>query len=196
MDFFEAVRTRRSIRAFQSRSIEEEKMNRIVEAVNLAPSAGDLQAYEIVVVKDLGRRRELAKAAGAQEFLSQAPVCLVFLAHPERSSRKYGKRGSELYCLQDATIAAAYAQLAAAALGLASTWVGAFDDEAVANVVEAPRSKRPIAIMPIGYGAETPEITPRRRISEIIYSETFGEAYPSFSFTDESFKRPIWEPSP
>lgn len=104
-------------------------------------------------------------------------------------------RGSELYCLQDATIVTAYAQLAATALGLASTWVGAFDEEAVAKVVEAPRSKRPIAILPIGYGGETPEITPRRRIGEIVCSETSGAPYP-FSFTDESFKRPTWESRP
>jgi nitroreductase len=195
MDFFEVVKTRRSIRAFQSRAVEEGKMNRIIEAVNLAPSAGDLQAYQIVVVKDSRRKNGLARAAAGQSFVSEAPVCLVFLACPERSSRKYGRRGSELYCLQDATIACAYAQLAATALGLASTWVGAFDGEAVAKVVEAPRSKRPIAILPIGYGRETPEVTPRRRISETVCSEISGASYP-FSFTDESFKRPTWEPRP
>jgi nitroreductase len=196
MDFFEAVKSRRAIRAFQNRPVDEEKMNRIIEAVNLAPSAGDLQAYEIVVVKDSRCKRELAKAAGGQSFVSEAPVCLVFLAYPERSSRKYGRRGSGLYCIQDATIAAAYAQLVVTALGLASTWVGAFDEGAVAKVVEASRSKRPIAILPIGYGRETPEITPRRRISEIVSSEASGKPYSSFSFTDESFKRPTWEPRP
>ena len=194
MDFFDAVKARRSIRAFQNRPLEEEKINRTIEAVNLAPSAGDLQAYEIVVVKDSRRKSELVKAAGEQSFLSEAPVCLVFLAYPERSSKKYGKRGSELYCLQDATIAAAYAQLVATALGLASTWVGAFDEKAVAKIVGAPRSRRPIAILPIGYGQETPEVTPRRRISEIVCLEASGERYPSFRFTDESFKRPTWEP--
>jgi len=192
MDFFEAVKARHSIRAFESRPVEEDRVNRTIETVNLAPSAGDLQAYEIVVVKDSRRENELAKAAGGQGFVAEAPVCPVFLAYPERSSRKYGRRGSELYCLQDATIAASYVQLAATALGLASTWVGAFDEEAVAKVVEAPRSKRPIAILAIGYAAETPEITPRRRISEIVCSETSGAPYP-FSFTDESFKRPTWE---
>jgi len=169
-------------------------MNKIIETVNLAPSAGNLQAYEIIVVKDSRRKNELAKAAHGQNFVAEAPVCLVFLAYPERSSRKYGKRGSELYCLQDATIAVSYAQLAAAALGLVSTWVGAFDEEAVAKVVQAPRNKRPIAILPMGYGEETPAITPRRRIGEILCSETSGAPYPSFSFTDESFERPIREP--
>lgn len=195
MDFFEAVKARHSIRAFQARPVEEEKLNRIIETANLAPSAGDLQAYEVVIVRDSKRKDELARAAGGQGFLAEAPVCLVFLAHPERSSRKYGERGSELYCLQDATIAASYAQLAATALGLGSTWVGAFDEGAVAKVVQASRGIRPVAILPVGYSAETPEITPRRPIGEIVSSETSGTRYP-FSFTDESFKRPTWKPRP
>ena len=193
MDFFEAVGNRHSIRAFQSRPVEEEKLIRIIETVNLAPSAGDLQAYEIVVVKDSRRKKELEKAAWGQSFISQAPVCLVFLAYPERSSRKYGRRGSQLYCIQDSTIATTYAQLAATALGLASTWVGAFDEDAVAKVVGTLGSKRPIAILPVGYAGEAPEITPRRRISEIVCTETSGAPYP-FSFSDESFKRPTWNP--
>jgi len=195
MDFFEAVKARHSTRAFQSRPVEDEKIHRIIEAVNLAPSAGDLQAYEIIVVRDSKRRNELARAALWQNFIAEAPLCLVFLAYPERSSRKYGQRGSELYCLQDATIAVSYAQLAATALGLASTWVGAFDDEAVARAVEAPKGKRPIAILPIGYAAETPDITPRRLVSEILCSETSGSPYP-FSFTDRSYQRPVWKPRP
>lgn len=193
MDFFDVVKERHSIRAFQTRLVEDEKIRRIIETVNLAPSAGDLQAYEVIVVKDTKRRKELAKAAFGQSFVAEAPVCLIFLEYPQRSSKKYGLRGSDIYCLQDATIATAYAQLAATALGLSSTWVGAFDDEAVARAVEAPKSKRPVAILPVGYAAETPDVTPRRPIGEILCSETSGMSYP-FSFTDRSFQRPTWNP--
>lgn len=195
IDFFEVVKARHSIRAFQSRSVEEEKLNRIIETVNVAPSAGNLQAYEVVIVKDPRRLKELVKAARGQSFVAEAPVCLVFLTCPERSSRKYGERGSELYCLQDASIATAYAQLAATALGLASTWVGAFDEEAVAKIVKAPKNRLPIAILPIGYAAETPNLAPRRSISEIASSETSSSPYP-FTFTDQSFMRPTWNPNP
>jgi nitroreductase len=194
MDYFEVVKKRQSIRAFQNRPIEDGKLHRIIEAVNLAPSAGDLQAYEIVIVRDSRRKKALAKAAWEQSFIAEAPVCLVFLAHPGRSSGKYGQRGSELYSLQDATIAATFAHLTATALGLGSTWVGAFDDDAVANAVDASREKRPIAILPIGYPAETPQLTPRRAVGEILSSEISGMPYP-FSFTDESFERPTWKPN-
>lgn len=195
MDYFEVVKTRRSIRAFEKKTVEEEKIRRIIEAINLAPSAGDLQPYEVVVVKDPMLKDELARAALDQSFVSEAPVCFVFITYPERSSKKYGKRGSELYCIQDATIAATYAMLAATALGLSSTWVGAFDEEAAARVIGATRGKRPIVILSVGYAAESPEPSPRRPISDVVYLETMGVPYP-FSFTDKSFERPIWKPRP
>jgi nitroreductase len=189
MDYFEAVKTRRSIRAFQKKPVEEEKIRRIIEVISLAPSAGNLQAYEFVVVKDPMLKDKLAKAALGQSFVSEAPVCFVFVAYPERSSKKYGRRGSELYCVQDATIAATYAMLAASALGLSSTWVGAFEEEAAARAVGATRGKRPIVILPIGYAAESPGSTPRRPIRDTAFLDTSGVPYP-FSYTDKSFERP------
>ena len=189
MDYFEAVKNRRSIRAFQKKPGEEEKIRRILEVISLAPSAGDLQAYEVIVVKDPMLKGKLAKAALGQSFVSEAPVCFVFVAFPGRSSKKYGRRGSELYCIQDATIATTYAMLAATALGLSSTWVGAFEEKAAARAVGVTGDKRPIAILPVGYAAESPEITARRPVSDIVFLDTSGVPYP-FSFTDKSFERP------
>jgi nitroreductase len=189
MDYFEAVKTRRSIRAFQKKPVEEEKIRRIIEVINLAPSAGDLQAYEVIVVKDPMLKDKLAKAALGQSFVSEAPVSFVFVAYPQRSSKKYGRRGSELYSVQDATIATTYAMLAATVLGLSSTWVGSFDEEAVARAVGTTGGKRPVAILPVGYAAESPESTPRRPVSDIAFLDTSGVPYP-FSFTDKSFERP------
>jgi nitroreductase len=189
MDYFEAVKTRHSVRAFQKKPVEEEKISRIIEAINLAPSAGDLQAYEVVIVKDPMLKDKLAKAAFGQSFVSEAPVCFVFVACPERSSRKYARRGSELYCVQDASIATTYAMLAAIALGLSSTWVGAFDEEAAARAIGATGGKRPVAMLPVGYPAESPESTPRRPVSDIAFLDTSGVPYP-FSFTEKSFERP------
>jgi nitroreductase len=189
MDYFEAVRTRHSIRAFQKKPVEEEKINRIIEAINLAPSAGDLQAYEVVVVKDPMLKAKLARAAFDQAFISEASVCFVFVACPERSSKKYGRRGSELYCVQDASIATTYAMLAATALELSSTWVGAFDEEAAARAIGATGGKRPVAMLPVGYPAESPESTPRRPISDVAFLDTSGVPYPFYS-SDKSFERP------
>lgn len=172
MDFFETVKSRHSVRAYKDREIEEEKLNKILEAAMHAPSAGNRQAYKIVIIKDEQRKKKLAEIAADQQFIAEAAVCLVFFADPQHSARKYGKRGAELYCIQDATIAATYAQLAAVALGLGSGWIGAFDAEALKKMTNA-ENLIPIAIIPIGYPNEQPDITPRRKVSETTREESF-----------------------
>jgi nitroreductase len=170
-DLFATVEARHSVRAFEPRAIEPTRLEQILMAANCAPSAGNLQAYQIVVVRALAHRRALAHAAHRQAFVADAPVVLVFCADPERSAERYGRRGAELFAVQDATIAAAYAQLAAAALGLASTWVGAFDEAAAADVVGG---LRPVCLLPLGYPAETPVPTPRRRLDDLVHEERLG----------------------
>ncbi|MDI6828198.1 MAG: nitroreductase family protein [Armatimonadota bacterium] len=172
MEFFVTVKKRKSVRKFEPREVEDDKINIILETINLAPSAGNLQAYEVVLVKETERRKELARAAYGQNFLAEAPLTLIFCANPMQSASKYGKRGAELYSIQDATIAAAYCQLAATALGLASVWVGAFDPKAVSEIIKAPASILPIAMIPIGYAAEEPERTPRRSLEDLVHKET------------------------
>lgn len=171
MEFFEVLQKRYSVRAYKPDPIDDETLTKILEAINSAPSAGNLQAYEVIVVRDPERKQQLAKAAWDQRFIAQAPVVLVFVANPERNRWRYGKRSAELYCLQDATIACAYAQLAAVALGLGSCWIGAFDDDAVRKVVGIPQNMRPIAILPIGVPADMPEPKERRLLSDLVHEE-------------------------
>ena len=168
-DFFATVRHRHSVRRYQpNRPVEEEKLHGILEMACAAPSAGDLQAYHIVAVTDEAMRLALSKAANNQAFVATAPVCLVFCAEPEQSAQEYGDRGRELYALQDTTIAATYAQLAAVAEGLASAWVGFFDEQAVSELLHLSAKRIPIALLCIGYPAELPEPTPRRPMQEVV----------------------------
>jgi nitroreductase len=169
MNFLDLIRARRSIRHYAPRAVEPEKLDAILAAANAAPSAGNLQAYEILVVRDAATRRDLVHAALGQEFLAQVPVVLAFLAHPDRSAAKYRQRGAQLYSVQDATIACAYAQLAATELGLSTVWVGAFEDEAVVRALGVKPEWRPIALLPVGYAAETPKATSRRALNELVH---------------------------
>jgi nitroreductase len=169
MDFFDVVKERHSIRAYQAQPIEPERLQRILEAINRAPSAGDLQSYEVYLVYDAQHKTALVKAAYDQEFLAQAPIVLVFCAHAARSAERYGERGINLYCVQDATIACTFAMLAATALGLSTVWVGAFDEDEVQRVIHAPEAHRPIAMLPVGYPAGSPRPRPRRRLNELVH---------------------------
>ncbi|HTP35335.1 MAG TPA: nitroreductase family protein [Candidatus Acidoferrales bacterium] len=168
MDFFDVVKHRRSVRVFRRTAVAPQMLQRILEAANTAPSAGNLQAYEIYVIADDRTRSALARAAYDQLFLAGAPVLLVFCTHAARAMR-YGKRGEELYTIQDATIACAFAMLAATALGLATVWVGAFDTDDVRSAIGAPLSTTPIAILPIGYAAEDPAFPGRRALDDLVH---------------------------
>lgn len=168
MEFSKLIEERRSIRAYQQRDVEAEKLRQILHAANRAPSAGDLQAYHIVVVRDAKAKGALAGAAYDQRFVGEAPIVLVFVASPSLSAVRYGSRGRALYCLQDATIACAYAQLAAHDLGLGACWVGAFREKTVGEIVGSRADEVPVALLPIGYPAERPEPTPRRSPAEMV----------------------------
>lgn len=94
---------------------------------------------------------------------------MVFLSLPRASARRYGTRGETLYSIQDATIACTYAMLAAASLGLSSTWVGAFNEKEISNALDTGQDKVPVALLTLGYGAESPCATPRRPLEEMAF---------------------------
>ena len=170
MEFFEAVNRRRSVRIFTSQPVSDAQVQTLLEAANRAPSAGNLQAYFIYVVKDSAIRQRLSAAAGGQAAVADAPVVLVFCAVPSRSAEKYGAKGAQLFCIQDATIACAYTQLAATAMGLSSVWIGAVHElEVVREALALKEGMWPIAFLPIGYPAEFPSPKPRRALAEFTY---------------------------
>lgn len=168
-DFFETVRHRHSVRKYQSdMGVEDEKLHTILEMACAAPSAGDLQSYHVVVVREQATRDQLRIAADNQEFVSQAPACLIFCSDASRSARQFGDRGASLYCIQDATIAAAYAQLAIVAAGMASTWIGNFDESMVCEQLQLGTDLKPVAMLSVGYPAELPALTARRQMHEMV----------------------------
>lgn len=165
--FRSLVEDRRSIRKFTTDDVGEADVARILEAVRLCPTAGNQQAYEVVVVRSPERRAALAAAAFGQAWVERAPVVLAFVALPAVSAARYGERGSSLYAVQDATIAAAYAMLAATTLGLGTVWVGAFDTEAVARALDCAAGEVPVALLPVGRPAESPGARPRRSVEDL-----------------------------
>lgn len=173
MQFFDVLDARHSVRAYRRKRLDASLLDAILRASSVAPSAGGLQAYRILIGESAETKAALAAAAFDQNFIAEASVVLVFFADPDVSGAKYGERGRSLFSLQDATIAAVYVQLAAAALRVASCWVGAFDERAVARAVGAPKHLRPVAIIPLGESAETPSRPPRRPLADLVVGESF-----------------------
>jgi nitroreductase len=171
MDFFKLIEERHSMRAFADKPVEEDKVKRILEVANHAPSAGNLQGYEIFVVRAAEQKEGMVAAAFDQKFIAEAPVALVFCANPTRSAVWYKERGERLYSVQDATIACTYAMLAATALGLSTVWVGAFEENGVRQAVGIPADLVPVVILPIGYAGKPPRETPRRELKDLVHEK-------------------------
>lgn len=166
--FFDLLKKRRSIRAFKTERVNDAKLNKILQACNMAPSAAGLQAFEIYQVKNKEIKKSLVNAAKDQVFISEAPLLLVFCANQTRSVERFGER-SNLFSIQDASIATAYAQLATYTLGLSTVWVGAFDEKKVSEILHLPQGQKPIAILPIGYKNEKPKEKFTRGIKDLLH---------------------------
>lgn len=167
-DVFDCIRESHSVRNFKAEQIPEPTVTRILEAGNMAPSAGNLQPWYFFVVQDSAVKNKLAAAAFEQEQISDAPTVVVILADPARSNEKYGERGAQLYCLQDSAAAAQNILLAAEGLGIAACWVGAFDERKVQEAVEAPPRLRAVAMICLGYSDEEPkQYKERLRLNDV-----------------------------
>jgi len=173
LDVFEAIETRRSVRAFTKEEVSDEEVQKLIDVARRAPSAGNIQPWEFVVVRDVKIKHKLSMAALNQTFIKEAPVVILVCADEARSKWGYGSRGASLYCLQDTAAAIQNMLLAACALGLATCWVGAFHEDTVAKVMNVPVGVRPIAIIPVGHPAEKPEVRQKRPLKEIVRHETF-----------------------
>ena len=173
MDVLEAIKGRRSIRAFQSKEIPEEMAEKLIDMARRAPSAGNIQPWEFIVIRKPEIKRRLAEAALDQTFIEEAPIVIVVCADENSSSQGYGIRGKTLYCLQDTAAATQNILLAAYSFGLGTCWIGAFREEEAREILKIPYGVRPVAIIPIGYPAEAPPPSSRRPINQIVHYETF-----------------------
>ena len=151
MDVFEAIQKRKSIRRYKEKPIPEELIEKILDAGKKAPSAGNIHPEIFVVVKEQEVKEKIASAALNQTFITKSPTVIVVCADVEKSERYYGMRGRNLYCIQDTAAAIENMLLLAAALGIGSCWVGAYDEHKISGILNLPENVRPLAIIPFGY---------------------------------------------
>lgn len=156
MEFRKVAEKRRSIRSFTDEDIPEDDIKEIIKTGHMAPSAGNLQARDFIIVSDEKEREKLSENAYGQKFVRKAPWDIVVCANKKRSGKKYGERGEGLYSIQDATAAVENMLLAVVDKGYGAVWVGAFDEEKVSSQLGIPDHVRPVAIIPIGHPAKEP----------------------------------------
>lgn len=168
MDLKDAILQRHSIRHFSDKLVSLDLIHEMIKFANLAPSAGNLQARDFIIVNDNEVKRRLSAAALNQEFIVEAPVNIVVCANYKRIS-SYGIRGRELYCIQGSAAAVEHILLSAVDNGLGSCWVGAFDEIQVSKILNLPSYVRPVAIIPIGYTIGKADSTSRINIKALTH---------------------------
>jgi nitroreductase len=173
MDVFECIEKRRSIRKYKNVPIKEEDLMKILKAGILAPSAGNIQPWEFIIVTNNDIKEKLCEAALGQYWMMYAWVIIVVCAKEYESESVYGIRGKTLYCIQDTAAAIENMLLAATALGYGSCWVGAFEEEEVRRILKIPQGVRPVALIPIGVPAERPMPRGRKDIFSVIHFESY-----------------------
>jgi len=162
VDVFEAMEKRHSVRSFEpGRDVPDEMVEELLRCGCQAPSAGNVQPWRFIIVRDAEKKEELAAAALGQRFLAEAPVVIVVCADLAAHSLSYGQRGVELYSIQDTAAATENMLLAATALGLGACWVGAFREDDVVEALRLVKDLRPMALVPVGYATHQ-EQQPRK----------------------------------
>lgn len=167
MDVMEAIQARRSIRSYEDREIEVDKLNRVLEAGLLAPSARNFQDWKFIVVSAKETRVKLAEAAKGQTFVSEAPVVIVACG----TLTDYVMTCGQLTYPIDVAIAVDHMTLKAVDEGLGSCWIGAFYEDKVKEILGIPPEIRVVAMLPIGYPKESQSQSPRKRWEEVITNE-------------------------
>ena len=173
----EAVRTRRSVRKFTGRDVEDEVVLQLLESARLAPSGHNTQPWRFIVVRSPEAKRALAKAAHGQSWMEAAPVFIVCVAdvrcriqdEPGLEVNETSPQFALKQVIRDTAIAVEHAVLEAEALG--TCWVAWYEQADVRPILGIPADKFVVAILPLGYPAETPGERPRKKLDEIVMFE-------------------------
>ncbi len=171
MQIHEAIKNRRSVRAYKSDPVPEQSLRKVLEAARLAPSAHNDQDWKFIIIKDIKKRKQLAQAARSQSFIAEAPVVIAAVAlNPERVM------SCEIpaYAI-NLTIAVDHMTLQACEQGLGTCWIGAFSQEEVKKILKIPDKYKVVALLPLGFPADSPRPKTRKSLEEIICYENFNE---------------------
>jgi nitroreductase len=167
MDVLEVIRKRRSIRKYISKPVEEDKLQKILEAGRWAPSASNKQPWHFVVIRDESMRKKLADIHAYGRFMAESPVVIIVLSDPERHPRYY---------IADPHNAVQNMLLAAYSLGLSTCWMGVRDTPYEAEfkkLLDVPDKFRIICSVSLGYSNQERDSS-RRSLDEIVSWERYG----------------------
>lgn len=167
MDFNELIEKRYSVRSYQSKPVEDEKLKKVLNAARLAPTAVNKQPFRLIVIETEGKTEELKRIYHAAWF-SQAPLVICICTVPSES---WTRRDGRNYVDVDATIAMDHLILAATELGLGTCWIAAFDAQTTREILKIPDAVEPLLFTPLGYPADEVGTKIRKDLAELVHYE-------------------------
>jgi nitroreductase len=170
MKVIKAIQSRRSIRAYDKREVEEEKLMRILESARLSPSASNRQERRFIIIKDAKTRKLLCEAAKNQSFVAEAPIVIAACSVESEYVMSCGQLAYPI----DTAIAVDHMTLQAVEEGLGTCWIGAFDEKEVKKILHIPDNVRVVALLPVGYPCDIPYPRPRKSLAEIVMWERWS----------------------
>ena len=174
MEFYEVIRTRRSVRSYKPDPVPEDVLKRVLDAARIAPSGSNRQPWRFIVVKDPEVKRRLAEACDGQMFIAEAPLVIAACGFNIHYNR--GRYMGDYSMLVDVAIAFTHLILAARAEGLGTCWIGSFDNEKVKKILGIPEDVNVVAITPLGY-PRNPDVFRepglRKSLEEIVCIDKF-----------------------
>ena len=165
MDFFELIKKRYSVRSYKSDRVEKEKLDKILEAARLAPTAANRQPFRILVIETEGQREALLRVYRQEWFVAAPLVLCVCGVEAEAWVRNHDGKS---YMDVDAAIVMDHMVLAATALGLGTCWIGAFNPDAAREVFNLPAGVDPIVMTPLGYPDDSPRPKRRKPLEDLL----------------------------
>ena len=169
MDIIDVIKERRSVRSYADKPVEREKLERLLEAARLAPSASNRQEWRFVVVTDEQRRKALVAAAANQEFVGRAPVVIAACAETDAHVMRCGQQCYPI----DVAIAIDHITLQAVAEGMGTCWIGAFHEDPVKEILNIPKDIRVVELLTVGYPADSARPRSRLPFERIVHWETW-----------------------
>lgn len=165
----ELIKSRRNVTHFLPKFVSWENISRVLDAGRHAPSCGNIQNWKFMVILKPELKQEIAAASYDQYEIAAAFALIVICAEPEKAERYYGEKGRKLYTVQNCAAAAQNMILEAHSLGLATRWVGAFDEEKVKELLKIPEEAEAHTILALGYAKDVPPKPPKYPLETLVY---------------------------
>jgi nitroreductase len=169
------IKKRKSVRKYQDKEVPDELVEKVLDSARYAPSTGNYQPWEFIVVRNESLKSDLVEGCNNQKWMLEAPVFIIACINSRLAGAVYGERGLRLYGIQAVAAAIQNMLLTAESLGLGTCWVGAFSEIIISRILQCPAYVRPCAIITLGYSADETAKAPRQAMKEYVHYEVFGE---------------------